>query len=121
LSKCCQKIGSKSCQKVVKKVAKNCQKVAKSCQKMVKKVVKKLTKSCQKSGQKLPKSSEFNKQWWGVGGLEWGVWSGGEIVVPRPSASALLTGRRQKASRDKPTPIIFSAEFLQSEQRTCEL
>jgi hypothetical protein len=70
LSKRCQKIWSKSCQKVVKKLSKSCQKM-----------VKKLSKSC-----------TFNKQWWG-----WEVCGvGGEIVVPRPSASASLTGQRQK-------------------------
>jgi hypothetical protein len=48
------------------------------CQKE-KKIVKKLSKSCkQKVVKKLSKKV------------------GGEIVVPRPSASASLTGRRQK-------------------------
>jgi hypothetical protein len=74
LSKTCQT----SCQKVVKKLSKSCKKLSKSCQKVVKKVVKKLSKSC----KKLPKV---------IMG-----WVGGEIVVPRPSASASLTGRRQK-------------------------
>jgi hypothetical protein len=77
------------------------QKVAKSCQK----VVKKLSKSC----KKLTKGSAMyhwsfyvtreaifkkNQQKGQVGG-------GGEIVVPRPSASALLTGRRQTIQCDK--------------------
>jgi HSP90 family molecular chaperone len=87
LSKKMVKKLSKSCQKVVKKLSKNCQKVAKSCQK----VVKKLTKSCQKSCQKVVKKLKIQQTV--VGG--WG----GEIVVPRPLASASLTGRRQKAQQ----------------------
>jgi hypothetical protein len=81
---------SKSCQKVVKKLSKSCKKMSKNGQKSCQKVAK----SCQKVDKKLSKSSKFKIQqrWWGVGG----VWVGGEIVVPRPSASALLTGRRQK-------------------------
>jgi hypothetical protein len=63
---------SKSCQKVVKKLSKSCQKVAKSSQKVVKK---------------------FKIQQTVVGD--------GEIVVQRPSASAVLTGRRQKPDNCK--------------------
>jgi hypothetical protein len=77
---------SKSCQKVVKKLSKSCQKVAKSCQKVDKKLTKSWQKVDKKLSKKLSKSSKFNKQGWG----------GGEIVVPRPLASASLTGRRQK-------------------------
>jgi hypothetical protein len=69
---------SKSCQKVAKKLPKSCQKV-----------VKKVVKSCQKvplvilcvTGSHLQNSNKVG---------------GGQIVVPRPSASALLTGRWQK-------------------------
>jgi hypothetical protein len=72
LAKNCQKIWSKSWQKVGKKLAKKCQKVAKSCQKVVIKVVKKWSKSCQKvakSCQKVVK--KFKIQQTVVG---WGVW-----------------------------------------------
>jgi hypothetical protein len=48
------------------------------------KVDKKLTKSGQKSCQKVQNSTNS------------GGWVGGEKVVPRPLASASLTGRRQK-------------------------
>jgi hypothetical protein len=68
-----QKVGQKE-KKVVKKLSKNCNKLSKSCQKSSQKVVNKSTK--------------------GVGG--WG----GQIVVPRPSASASLTGRRQKGTEN---------------------
>jgi hypothetical protein len=76
-------------------------------QHVVKKVVKKYSKSCKKLSKKLSKSwqkvvpciighfmchrkpfkRKNQQRWWGVGG---------EIVVPRLSASASLTGRRQK-------------------------
>jgi hypothetical protein len=93
----------KSCQKVVKKLSK------KLSEKLSKKLSKKLLKSCQKVVKKFKKLTKgsamyhwlfyvsreaikrkFNKS----GG--WVGWVGGQIVVPRPSASASLTGRRQK-------------------------
>jgi uncharacterized protein (UPF0303 family) len=83
-AKNCQKSNG---QKVVKKLQKVVKKLSKSCQK----VVKKLQKSCQKVVKK------FKIQQTVVGG--WG--GGGEIVVPRPSASASLTGRRHKQSKIK--------------------
>jgi hypothetical protein len=64
---------SKRKKKIVKKLSK---KLSKSCQN----VVKKLSKSCQNVVKKLSKS--FKKL--------------SKIVVPRPSASASLTGRRKK-------------------------
>jgi hypothetical protein len=77
----------KSCQKVIKKVVKKLSKSCKKLSKVVEKVDKKLTKSYQNFCLKVVKKMKFNKQWWGGG-----VGRGGEIVVPRPSASALLTG-----------------------------
>jgi hypothetical protein len=85
-------------------LSKSCQKVTKNCQKVVKNVVKKLSKKLSKSCQKVAKSSQKvdkklskvqnSTNSGGCGGVVWG-W-GWEILVPRPSASALLTGRRQK-------------------------
>jgi hypothetical protein len=77
---------TKVVKKVVKKlskVVKRCQKIVKNCQKSDKKLTKKLSKSC----QKVQNSTNRGGGW---GGWAW------EIVVPRPSASVLLTGRRQK-------------------------
>jgi gas vesicle protein len=102
LSKNCQKKWPKSCQKVVKKLQKVVKKLSKSCKKLskvvekvVKKVVKKLSKSCQKGVKKvskfLSKSCQKVENSTNSGGGR-----GGEIVVPGPSASASLTGRRQK-------------------------
>jgi hypothetical protein len=118
-SESCQKVIkklSKSCQKVVKKLSKSCQKVVKklskkllkSCQKVVKKVVKKLSKSCKKLTKRsamyhwymvilCDTGSHFKEKINKRGG--WGGWVGGQIVVPRPSASASLTGRRQKRAK----------------------
>jgi uncharacterized membrane protein len=69
LSKKMVKKLSKSCQKAVKKLSKN----AKSCQKVVKKL------------QKIIKEFKIHQ-----------TVVGGEKVVSRPSASASLTGQRQK-------------------------
>jgi hypothetical protein len=89
---------SKNKNKIVKKLAKKKKKLSKSCQK----VVKKLSKSCQKVVPCIighfmchgkPLKEKINKGGGWVGGVGW---VGGQIVVPRPSASALLTGRRQK-------------------------
>jgi hypothetical protein len=113
---------SKSCQKIVK----SCQKVAIFLQKVVKKVVKKLSKN----GQKLSKSSKVVKkltkgnghfmchgkqikrtnQQTVVGGGGGGRWVGGEIVVPRPLASASLTGRRQKVG--VPFALSFTIKVI---------
>jgi DNA anti-recombination protein RmuC len=85
------KILKKLSKNMAKKLSKSCQKVAKSGQKVVKKlqkVVKKLTKNVQNSTNS---------------GGGWGVW--GEIVFPRPSASALLTGQRQKWSTRQVTQM----------------
>jgi gamma-glutamylcysteine synthetase len=107
LSKSCRKAVkklSKSCQKVVMKVVKNgqkivkksCQKAVKSCQKVVKKL-KKVEKKKSKSCQKVVKKFKIQQTVVG-GGVCVGcrvVWYG-EILVPRPLASASLTGQRQK-------------------------
>jgi hypothetical protein len=85
-AKKCQKVVKKYGQKIVKKLQKVVKKLSKRCQKVVKKlqkVVKKLSKSC----QKVQNSTNS-------GGGRGCV--GGGIVVPRPLASASLTGRRQK-------------------------
>jgi hypothetical protein len=74
--------------------------LSKSWQKVGKKwqeVVKKLTKSCQKvakSWQKVGKKFKIQQTVVGCVGC-------GEIVVPRPSASASLTGQRQKVVKKK--------------------
>jgi DNA anti-recombination protein RmuC len=88
------KILKKLSKNMAKKLSKSCQKVAKSGQKVVKKlqkVVKKLTKNV----KKVQNSTNS--------GGGWGVW--GEIVFPRPSASALLTGQRQKWSTRQVTQM----------------
>jgi hypothetical protein len=86
-----------NCQKFVKKyfkiVKKIVKKLSKSSQKVVKKLpkmVKKLSKPCSKVVKKLSKLSKNSIK------TKTGQAGGGEIVNSRPSASALLTGRREK-------------------------
>jgi hypothetical protein len=89
--------------------------VKKSCHKSLKNMVKKLSKSCQKVVKKLTKSCQKvqNSTNSGGGGVVWG----GEIVVPRPSASALLTGRRQQQVLDNIHKCAFmNCPFLPGEQ-----
>jgi flagellar biosynthesis/type III secretory pathway protein FliH len=102
-----QKIGQKE-KKIVKKLSKKKKKFSESCQKVVKKLSKKLSKSCQKVVQKIVK--KLQKVDKGSAMYHWSFYVtreaikkkkstqgvGGQIVVPRPSASASLTGRRQK-------------------------
>jgi hypothetical protein len=83
----------KNCQKIVKKEKKVFRKLSKSCQKVVKKVVKKLQKVDKGSAMyhwSFYVTREAIKKKKSTQGV------GGQIVVPRPSASASLTGRRQK-------------------------
>jgi hypothetical protein len=73
---------------MVKKVSKTCHNAGKKLQK----VVKKLSKSCQKVVKKIVQKCQKVQNSTNSDG-----WRGGQgIVVPRPSASASLTGRRQK-------------------------
>jgi hypothetical protein len=84
--------------KLVKKLSKSCHKVVKKMSQSCQKVVKKLLKSCPKSFKKLSKSWQKVQNSTNSGGWVGGVW-GGEIVAPRPSASASLTGQRQKGQK----------------------
>jgi hypothetical protein len=113
LSKSFQKV-VKNCQNLSKVVKKVVKKLSKSCKKL-QKVVKKLTKSCQKSCQKVSQNcqkvslvilcvmgSHLQNSTKVVG------CGGGEIVVQRPSASASLTGQRQKYLSQEGIRIILN-------------
>jgi hypothetical protein len=79
-----------NCQKVVKKLSKNGQKVAKSCKKSCQKLSKSIIGHFMCHGKLFKRKIQQTVVGGGGGRV------GGEIVVPRPSASASLTGQRQK-------------------------
>jgi CRISPR/Cas system CMR subunit Cmr6 (Cas7 group RAMP superfamily) len=97
------KIVKKLSTNMVKKMSKNCQKMvkklSKSCRKAVKKLLK-VAKNCQHFFKKVVK--KFSKK---------GVWGVGGVVVPRPSASASLTGQRQQVGAPTvPSSFIASSQ-----------